>query len=36
MVNWGKIGLARWYDCKLGTMTDRKLAGLVGTSVKVI
>lgn len=36
MVDWGKIGLARWYDCKLGTMTDRKLAGLVGTSVAVI
>ncbi|SOS30002.1 hypothetical protein PL963_P100019 (plasmid) [Pseudomonas cerasi] len=36
MIDWAKIGLARWYDCKLGTMTDRKLAGLVGTSVAVI
>lgn len=36
MVDWGKIGLARWYDCKLGKMTDRKLAGLVGTSVAEI
>jgi hypothetical protein len=36
MIDWAKIGLARWYDCKLGTMTDRKLAGLVGASVAVI
>jgi hypothetical protein len=36
MIDWTRIGLARWYDCKLGTMTDRKLAGLVGTSVAVI
>lgn len=36
MIDWAKIGLARWYDCKLGAMTDRKLAGLVGTSVAVI
>ncbi|WP_280319906.1 MULTISPECIES: hypothetical protein [Pseudomonas] len=36
MIDWTKIGLARWYDCKLGTMTDKKLAGLAGTSVAVI
>ena len=36
MIDWAKIGLARWYDCKLGTMTDKKLAGLVGTSVATV
>jgi hypothetical protein len=36
MIDWAKVGLARWYDCKLGTMTDRKLAELVGASVAVI
>ncbi|MFJ3110296.1 hypothetical protein [Pseudomonas putida] len=35
-VNWIAVGIARWYDCKLGRMTDRALANLVGTTEKSI
>nr|QOQ33316.1 hypothetical protein [Pseudomonas syringae pv. actinidiae] len=31
MADWKNIGQARWFDCKLGTMSDGKLAQLVGT-----
>lgn len=31
-----KVDTAMWYDCKLGKMTDRKLAALVGTTVATI
>ncbi|HFK8600292.1 TPA: hypothetical protein ACG0RR_005878 [Pseudomonas aeruginosa] len=30
--NWTVIGVARWYDWKLGKLSDRDLARLVGTS----
>ncbi|WP_233462759.1 MULTISPECIES: hypothetical protein [Pseudomonas] len=30
--NWTVIGVARWYDWKLGKLSDRDLAKLVGTS----
>lgn len=33
---WEKIGLPRWYDCKLGRMNDKRLARLVGTTHGVI
>ncbi|WP_249352894.1 hypothetical protein [Pseudomonas asiatica] len=35
-VNWTAVGIARWYDCKLGRMTDRALANLVGTTEESI
>jgi len=35
-VNWIAVGIARWYDCKLGRMTDRALANLVGTTEQSI
>lgn len=35
-VNWIAVGIARWYDCKLGRMTDRALAKLVGTTEESI
>ena len=31
--DWHRIGVPRWYDCKLGTMGDKKLAALTGSSV---
>lgn len=34
--DWEKIGLPRWYDCKLGRLKDPVLAGLVGVPVGVI
>lgn len=34
--DWIKIGLPRWYDCKLGRVNDKRLARLVGTSQGVI
>lgn len=34
--DWEKIGIPRWYDCKLGRMKDRRLARLVGTSLNRI
>jgi len=35
-VNWIAVGIARWYDCKLGRMNDRALANLVGTTEESI
>lgn len=34
--DWEKVGLPRWYDCKLGTMKDRALARLTGVSLPTI
>lgn len=31
--DWARVGLPRWYDCKLGTMSDRDLSGLTGVSL---
>ncbi len=30
--NWTVIGVARWYDWKLGKLSDRDLAKVVGTT----
>lgn len=35
-VDWRKIGQPRWYDCKLGKMSDKKLSTLTGVSLRVI
>lgn len=35
-MNWIAVWIAHWYDCKLGRMTDRALAQLVGTSEESI
>jgi transcriptional regulator with XRE-family HTH domain len=35
-VDWKRIGPARWYDCKLGTMADRRLSQLTGVPVHKI
>lgn len=31
-VDWEKVGLPRWYDCKLGRIKDQTLAKLIGTT----
>ncbi|HGM4353831.1 TPA: hypothetical protein ACKPJR_006353 [Pseudomonas aeruginosa] len=33
---WKYIGVARWYDCKLGTMYDSELSRLTGVPIKRI
>lgn len=35
-VDWNSIGLPRWYDCKLGRVSDSELARLVGTTMTMI
>lgn len=34
--DWKNVGVARWYDCKLGRIKDQPLAKLVGTTKGVI
>ncbi|RMQ63388.1 hypothetical protein ALQ01_200046 [Pseudomonas savastanoi pv. glycinea] len=31
--DWARVGLPRWYDCKLARMTHRDLGGLTGISI---
>lgn len=35
-VDWKSIDLPRWYDCKLGRLSDSELARLVGTTMTTI
>lgn len=35
-VDWENVGVARWYDCKLGRIKDQRLARLVGTTKGII
>lgn len=35
-MDWKVIGVARWYDCKLGTMYDAKLSRLTGVPLTTI
>ncbi|MDY7536444.1 hypothetical protein RGV33_33010 [Pseudomonas sp. Bout1] len=32
VADWTRIGVPRWYDCKLGTMGDKQLAAITGST----